>query len=344
MAERERRRAATVERAANTFSAAAKDFIEQYASKKIRRWEEQSRLLGIRPEDLSLIPKGLADRWNKRPIAEIDGHDIHGLIDETRRSGAPGLARRSDGPTEARARAMLSCLSRMFSWLLQHRRIDLNPCSGVHRPDAPKARDRVLTQAEIVKFWAAANAERVEFGAPLKLLLLTGCRLKEVSGMTSTELSDDCTIWSIPGMRTKNGRPHLVPLAPIAQEILASVPKNRATQNYIFSTTAGVSPVSGWSKIKRRVDQRMKIPAWRLHDLRRTAATGMAEIGIAPHVVEAALNHISGAKAGVAGVYNRAQYAAEKKAALSRWAAHLQGIINSKAADVVMLRSQKKRP
>ena len=340
MAERERRRTATLDRAANTFSTAARDFVEQYASKKTRRWEEQARLLGIRPEDLTFIPKGLADRWNKRPIAEIDGHDIYGIVDETRRSGAPGLERRSDGPTEARARAMLSCLSRMFRWLVQHRKISLNPCSGVHRPDTPKARDRILTDAEIVKFWSAANAERVEFGAPLKLLLLTGCRLNEVAGMTWEELSDDCMTWNIPGGRTKNGRPHLVPLAPLAQEILTSA-RDSASQNYIFSTTDGMSPVSGWSKIKIRMDQRMKIPHWRLHDLRRTAATGMAEIGVAPHIVEAALNHISGAKAGVAGVYNRAQYAAEKKTALARWAQHVWGIVGGGADNVVPL--EKKR-
>lgn len=338
MAERERRRAATLDREANTFSTAARDFIEQYASKKTRRWEEQARLLGIRPENLTLIPKGLADRWNKRPVAEIDGHDIYGVVDETRRSGAPGLARRSDGPTEARARAMLSCLSRMFRWLVQHRRIDLNPCAGVHRPETPKARERVLTDGEILKFWSAAEAERVEFGAPLKLLLLTGCRLNEVAGMTSGELSDDYMTWNIPGARTKNGRPHLVPLAPLAKQILAGVKKPAAGQGYIFSTTNGISPVSGWSKIKNRMDQRMKIPHWRLHDLRRTAATGMAEIGIAPHIVEAALNHVSGAKVGVAGVYNRAQYAAEKKAALARWAAHVQGIVSGTAAKVVGLR------
>jgi integrase len=229
----------------------------------------------------------------------------------------------------------------MFRWLVQHRRISLNPCSGVHRPDTPKARDRVLTDPEIVKFWAAANAERVEFGAPLKLLLLTGCRLNEVAGMTSGELSDDCMIWNIPGARTKNGRPHLVPLAPLAQGILANLRETAAGQKFIFSTTDGISPVSGWSKIKNRMDQKMKIPHWRLHDLRRTAATGMAEIGIAPHIVEAALNHVSGAKAGVAGTYNRAQYAAEKKAALARWALHVSNIGGGGAANVVPIEKRR---
>ena len=282
MAERERRRVAAVEGAANTFGAAARDFVEKYASKKVRRWKEQARLLGVRPEDLTLIPKGLADRWDGRLVAEIDGHDIYALIEETRRSGAPGLERRSDGPTEARARAMLSCLSRMFAWLAQHRRVNQNPCAGVHRPDAPKARDRVLSEAEIVKFWKAADAEHKhghkEFSAILKILLLTGCRLNEVAGMLRDELNDDGATWNIPGARTKNGRPHVVPLAPLAREIIDAA----AGEGPLCFTINGKAPVSGWSKLKGRLDRGMAIPHWRLHDLRRTAATGMAEIGI-PH-------------------------------------------------------------
>jgi hypothetical protein len=157
-------------RASNTFGTAARDFIEQYASKRIRRWKEQARLLGFRPNDdgLEIIKRGLADRWADKPVAEIDGHDIYQLIDETRQRGAPGLERRSDGPTEGRARAMHGCLSKMFKWLMQHRRVETNPCAGVHRPETPQSRDRVLSASEIKKFWSAADAERVEFGALLK--------------------------------------------------------------------------------------------------------------------------------------------------------------------------------
>ena len=323
-------------RAKSTFAAAARDFIEQYASKKTRRWRETARLLGLAYPltggEPTPIKGGLCERWSDKPIAEIDGHDIHSLVDETRRSGAPGLERRSDGPTEARARVMLSCLSKMFGWLVQHRRVSQNPCKDVHRPEASRARDRVLTDAEIVKFWRATDAERKEFSALLKLLLLTGCRLNEVAGMTRAELSDDGATWNIPGARTKNKRPHVVPLAPLARKMVGS-----GSEGFVFTTT-GRSPVSGWSKIKRRLDEAMKIPPWRLHDLRRTAATGMAEIGIAPHIVEAALNHISGAKAGVAGTYNRAAYAAEKRAALERWASHVQGLVSERPANVVKMR------
>jgi integrase len=338
-ASRRRQKSEHLSRAKNTFAAAARDFIEQYASKKTRRWRETARLLGLAyPRtggEPTQIKGGLCERWSDKPIAEIDSHDIHSLIDETRRSGAPGLERRSDGPTEARARVMLSCLSKMFGWLVQHRRVSQNPCKDVHRPEASRARDRVLSDGEIVKFWRATDAERKEFSALFKLLLLTGCRLNEVAGMRRAELSDDGAIWNIPGARTKNKRPHVVPLAPLAQKMVKS-----GSEEFVFTTT-GRSPVSGWSKIKGRLDEAMKIPPWRLHDLRRTAATGMAEIGIAPHIVEAALNHISGAKAGVAGTYNRAAYASEKRAALERWASHVEGLVSGRPANVVKIRKTR---
>jgi integrase len=326
------------EREAKTFARAARDFIEQHAMRKTRRWHEQARLLGLRRategEGLELIPKGLADRWYGKPIVEIDGDDIHAIVDEVREKGAPGLERRSKGPTEARARAMFRTLSKMFAWLIAKRRITQNPCAGVHRPETPKSRDRVLTAAEIVAYWRAADAERKEFSAPLKLLLLTGQRLGEVSGMRRAELGDDGTVWTIPGERTKNHRVHQVPLAPMARDILANVP----TEGDLVFTTDGQHAVAVGSKIKGRLDAAMQIPHWRAHDLRRTCATGMAEIGIGPHIIEACLNHISGARAGVAGTYNRAAYATEKKAAFERWAAHVEGLITGKPVKVVPLR------
>jgi integrase len=322
IANKQRLRVAAADAAANTFSAAARDWIKEDASKNTRRWKEQARLLGFETKDLSPIEKGLATRWISRPVSEIDGHDIYAVVDETRTIGAPGLNRRAAGPTESRARAMLSCLSTMFDWLVKKRRVAANPCSSVPRPETPKARDRVLNTGEIMKFWKATDAAGEPFGPLLKLLLLTGCRLNEVAGMHDEELSEDNAQWTIPGNRTKNHRPHAVPLPPLARELLAGVDRIEGSR-YVFTTT-GRSPVSGWTKIKNRLDEAMgNPPHWILHDLRRTAATGMAELGIMPHVIEAALNHISGAKAGVAGTYNRAAYAPEKKAAFERWAAHI---------------------
>ena len=324
-------------RAANTFSSAARDFVEQHAMRKTRRWKDTARLLGLDPNnDLAPISAGLAQRWIDKPVAGIDGHDIYGVVEETKRLGAPGRKRRSDKPTEALARTMLSVLSKMFSWLLEHRRVEKNPCAGIHRPGQTDPRDRVFTDAEIAKFWHAAGAVRQPFGHALKLLLLTGCRREEVAGMRRTELSDDLSTWSIPGTRTKNRKPHLVPLPPLAREIIAAT----AGGGDLVFTTTGVAPISGWPRVKQQLDKAMKVPAWTIHDLRRTAATGMAEIGIAPHIVEACLNHVSGAKAGVAGTYNRATYAAEKKIALERWADHASGLAAGHKATVVPIRGR----
>jgi integrase len=249
--EKRKRRATAVDAAANSFAGAARDFVERYSMKKVRRWREQARLLGLDPRDgLSLIPKGLADRWRDRPVASIDGHDVHGVVAETRERGAPGLERRSDGETESRARAMLSCLSRLFRWLVQHRRVEKNPCADVHRPEAPKARERVLTKDEIVALWRATDKVGEPAAAVLRLLLLTGCRLGEVAGMHREEL--DGETWTIPGERTKNHRTHKVPLAPLARDIIDGVPRIDGCP-LLFSTT-GRTPVSGWSKIKKRVD------------------------------------------------------------------------------------------
>jgi integrase len=334
-----RQRVETETRAANTFGAAVRDYVLEHARHN-RKGREVARMLGLHYDkggagtELTTIKGGLAERWADRPVREIDGHDIWNVIDETRRVGVPGLAVRNSGISEPRARMFFVALSSLFSWLRRHRRVDANPCAGVPRPAKAETRERLLSKTEIVSFWKAADQMGEPFGTVLKLLLLTGCRLREVAGMRRAELSDDGT-WNLPGARTKNKKPHIVPLPPLACELIAGT---MTDGDLIFSTT-GTTPISGWSKMKRRLDRLMRAQEpWRLHDLRRTCATGMAEIGIAPHIVEAVLNHISGAKASVAGIYNRAQYANEKKAALERWAAHIEALISGRPAKVVPMR------
>jgi integrase len=336
-----RRRAEIATRGTNSYPSAARQFIQEHAKVKTRHWRDTARCLGLDPdaEDLAPIAGGLAARWADRDVRSIDGHDVHGAVDEARRIGTPGIAARRDGASESRARALHAALSVCFGWMLRHRRVDANPCAGVWKPRAPAARDRVLTNAEIVKFWRATDAIAGPFGAVLKLLLLTGSRLNEVSRLRWDEVSEDGAQLNIPGTRTKNHRAHAVPLAPMAQGIVASVSKIDGCP-YVF-TTNGKSPVSGWSKTKMRVDAEMQVPPWRLHDLRRTAVSGMGELNIRPDVIELCVNHVSGSRGGIAGTYNRSELLPERRAALSRWASHVAGLVTGRASNLRPIRPRR---
>jgi integrase len=259
------------------------------------------------------------------------------------------LERRSDGPTESRARAMLATLSSMFAWLLQHRRVETNPCAGVHRPEPSQARERVLRNDEIRWMWKACDELGEPFAAIVRQLLLLGQRLNEVAGMRREELSEDGAMWNIPSSRTKNKRPHVVPLPPAAR---ALIPVPDGDQAMMVFTTTGTTPPSGWSRAKHRLDALMlkvakqerpgaTIAPWRLHDLRRTAVTGMIELGLRPDVIEHVVNHVSGHRSGVAGVYNRSELLPERKAALERWSAHVLGLVSEQPTNIVTMRKRR---
>jgi integrase len=222
----------------------------------------------------------------------------------------------------------------MFGWLHRQRLVNANPCAGVLRPPKAEARERVLTPNEIISFWRACDKISVPFGAVFKLLLLTGARKSEVGGMRWDELRDG--EWHLPGSRTKNKKPLVTPLPPLALDIIESVPRIENCP-FVFSTT-GRTPVSGWSVLKRSLDAAMGDPEpFVIHDLRRTAITGMNELGILPHVIELIVNHVSGHRGGVAGIYNRSELKPERKAALARWAQHIDGLISG-PDNVVRLR------
>ena len=332
-----RQRAESRDRGSNSFAAMASQYVEEHARPKVRGWRELARNLGLDPDDdLGPIPGGLAERWADRDARSIDGHDVHAVVDEARRIGTPGIQARRDGASESRARALHAALSQLFGWGLRHRKVDANPCSGVWRPRPPAARDRVLTDAEIVRFWKAVDAVSGAFGAVLKLLLLTGQRLTEISELSWDELSEDGAEIRLPGARTKNHRAHVVPLSAVAREIIAGVPRIDGCR-FVFSTN-GTTPISGWSKTKKRLDALMGIAPWRLHDLRRTFVTKLAESGVRLDVIELCVNHISGARAGVAGTYNRSEMMPERRAALERWATHVAGLVAERPANVSPIR------
>jgi integrase len=171
------------------------------------------------------------------------------------------------------------------------------------------------------------------------MLILTGQRRDEVAAMEWAEVDTAAALWRLPAERTKNRRAHEVPLSLQATAVLTD--RERDGRTYVFGRDAG-APFSGYSAAKRRLDTGSGVVAWTLHDLRRTAVTGMVEIGIAPHVVEAIVNHVSGAKGGVAGIYNRALHRPEKAKALQRWADHIERVVSdTKAASVVPLAGRR---
>jgi integrase len=249
--------------------------------------------------------------------------------------------------TAARVRAALSA---MFNWAIREGfDIAANPVFGTNRPAEPKSRDRVVADSELAEVWHACRDD--DFGRIIKLLMLTGQRRDEVGGMRWTEIDGD--IWTIPGARTKNHREHVVPLPDFALALIVASPR-RTDRDHLFGNGArrkgdAQRGFSGWSKAKAALDERIvearKMTAnddgaegnkakplsdWRLHDLRRTAATVMADrLGVLPHIVESILNHVSGHRAGVAGIYNRAKYEGEMRQALQRWVEHVEAITSS---------------
>jgi integrase len=212
---------------------------------------------------------------------------------------------------------------------------DSNAVIGTNKAVTKGARDRVLTDDELRLIWSALGDNK--YDDVLRLLTLTGQRRLEIGGLRWSEVDFDKAVISLPAERTKNARPHDVPLSPAALSVLKA--RHRlAGRDHIF----GANGFAGWSNCKVLLDARIAskgaIPAWRLHDLRRTVSTMMHdELGIAPHIVEAVLNHVSGHRAGVAGVYNRALYAKEKAVALARWAEHLGAIVSGRSSKVVAM-------
>lgn len=247
----------------------------------------------------------------------------------------------------------LRAINRMFDWATEREKLDGNVFVAGGRKFAVIARsavrdralgfrmvgdDQKFDPAEIVAFWHAAGELGPPFAPVLKLLLLTGQRLREVAEMRWTELSPDRTTWAIPGERTKNGKGHTVPLSKLAREILAEMPQ-LGNSEFVF-TTLESRPVSGFSYAKRRIDRLLPdLPEWNIHDLRRTAATAMEMIGIDLRVIEACLNHKSGTKRGLIKTYQTFRFSDRKAPALEKYSEFLEGLIAGEDADALIARA-----
>jgi integrase len=233
----------------------------------------------------------------------------------------------TSGPVESNR--VRSSLAAFFAWCIREGLAETNPAAGGSR--APeRSRDRVLTGAELRAIWAATADDR-DHSAIVRLLMLTGCRANEIGGLRWSEIEGDRIL--LPASRTKNGRAHVVPLAPAARTILDGRPR-RDDRDFVFGRQRDRG-FTGWSATKAELDERLgaAVKPWVHHDARRAMASGMAELGIAPpHIIEALLNHVSGHKRGVAGIYNRADYEPQKRHALTAWADYLLAIVEGRAA------------
>lgn len=240
------------------------------------------------------------------------------------------------------ARAAHAQLSAFYSWAMQRQleALPANPCASAGRPDRPKPRNRVLSDDELRALWQVAEGEALPWGAGIKLLILTGARREEVFEAEWREFDLAGREWLLPEERAKNGGALLLPLPPAAIEVLRAIPKVEGS-GMVFPTRTKAGPAergpSGYSKAVRRiraaVDARLgradqSGEAWTLHDIRRTLATGMQRLGVRFEVTEAILNHSSGSRGGIAGVYQRHDWKAEKRHALDAWAQHVAGVLS----------------
>jgi integrase len=282
----------------------------------------------IRPKTLeqyeSILRNHLIPAWRGRSITSIRRRDAIALVERIALTHGT-LANRT-----------VATGSKFFAWMVARDMVDANPFTGVERPHQEQPRQNVIPDDALRALWIAGG-ELGAFGAALRMLILTGCRLQEVSQMTWSELDLDSRTWTIPGSRTKNGREHIVPLSTQAIEILEALLPSSC--EFVF-TTDGRRPVGGWGCSKKRISAKAGIDAntWRLHDLRRSAASGMQKLGIPVHVVEKALNHMSGTFSGITGTYQVHDYADEVAIALQRWSDHVSRLVGKKPAKVVKLR------
>jgi integrase len=239
--------------------------------------------------------------------------------------------------TAAAARRQISSL---FRWAMEEGWAMVNPVIGTRKPADPKPRDRVLSDAELVAIWRACGDD--DYSRILRLLILLGSRRSEVGGMRWSELDLATGIWTLPAERSKNHRAHKITLPPAALETIRaasdlrfeSLIRQRLPQgerDHLFGARADHG-FTAWDRGRAALYRRLAgtVKPWRLHDIRRTVATRMADIGVQPHVIEAVLNHYSGHRAGVAGVYNRSPYACEAKQALARWSKHVLALVEER--------------
>lgn len=301
-------------------SSVAEAFIERHAKRttRPRSWKETQRIL----------MREVVPTWGGRRLSTITRADTHTLLDPIV-DRAPILANR-----------VLGVLKTMSRWARDRGVVGVSPFAELREPAPAKARERTLDEREVCALWTALDAEPYPIGPLTRVLLLTAARRSEVGEMKWSELDLAAKVWRLPSERSKNHRAHEVPLSDAIVDILQQLPRIEASD--LVFTTNGVRPATSFGGTKKRLHRTMEatlgetVRSWSYHDLRRTAASGMAEIGIAPHVIEAVLNHKSGVIKGIAATYNRHTYLPEQRLALTAWARRIEEIATGEKAENVV--------
>jgi integrase len=297
---------------------APKDIIETIAAQFMAR-----HVKGLAPssqrEVTRVIDRDVLPAWRERRLSQISKSDVHDLLDAIVDRGAPVYANR-----------VLAWLKGLANFAVQRGALDVSPFTGISSPTTETARDRVLSDDELLAIWLASDSLEIQHSAFVKLLILTGQRRNEISGMCWHELDLDAGFWTLPAARAKNGREHKIPLADSSVAIIRALP--RITGSDFVLTFSGRVPMRGHFAAKKRIDALLSnMEPWVFHDLRRTFASGCARLGIAIHVVEALLNHRSGVISGIGAVYNRYSYDTEKRSAAVAWSRFVEALVSSEA-------------
>jgi len=276
----------------------------------VERYLERKRS-SLKPnsfKETEMYLRGHAAPLRSLRLAQIDRRKVAALLGEIETSSGPSSRNR-----------LRSTLSAFFAWCISEGLLETNPVQGTAKAEENGSRERVLTREELRQLWRALGDDK--FSDVVRLLLLTGQRRNEIGKLQWSEVELGRKLIVLASGRTKNGRQHEVPLSSQAVALIKRHPR-RNSSDFLF----GKRGFSDWHVAKAKLDQRVGVAPWTLHDLRRTCATQMAELGVLPHVIETALNHVSGHKAGVAGVYNRSRMSDAVREGLQRWADWLERI------------------
>jgi len=272
--------------------------------------------ISSRKQVTNLLRRDVITHWGTKSVHEIKKRDVSDLISVISERNAHAGYR------------LLKTLKTFFRWCVGRAVIEFSPAEGLSTSYRESSRDRVLTDQELAAVIVAARQMPWPYGGIVEFLALTGQRREEVAKVKSNEFDEKTRTWTMPASRTKNRRAHIVHLS----ESAFAVVSNHLDEGYVFATSRGKN-FQAFAKGKRSLDKLCGITGWRLHDLRRTIVSGMARLGVPPHVADKILNHQAGTISGVAAVYQRHDFLAERKEALDLWGAHILKIIQTIGSD-----------